>query len=248
MQFRLIAGLLSLALTSLVTPTAHSQEAPRPVAPPNPQRDAASAAINAAVQQHDYRRAIAVENSWVAQHPTDFDFRHMEPLFYRLAGDEAGWEHARSDLLQRWAASGDTLATPASPSFTVDLFKVGQDMIIADQCYERAGRFGVIYRFSVVGPDRQVNSFFTVESPEADNQSARERGQPSPVFTLDHFRPGIHETVAMLPGLPAYADLRQRVLAYMADPRPISSSSNGGNKLANEGCGTNRPAPTQLPG
>ena len=92
----------------------------------------------------------------------DLDFRHLEPVSYLLAGDSAGWEHARGELLQSWAHMRGAVPPPPNPSFTIDLIPAGSDLIVADQCYERAGRFGVIYRFTVVSPDRQVHSFFTV--------------------------------------------------------------------------------------
>ena len=219
---------------------------PNPVAaaPASPERDAAIASVRAAIAQHDAAKAVAAEQGFAQRHPEDLDFRHLEPFLYVMVGDHAGWEHARGDLLNTWLRTRDGAPPPAPPSFTIDMFKVGADTVITDQCYERAGRFGVIYRFTVVGPDRRVNSFFTVESPDHDNQIAREMGQPSPVFTLDHFVPGVHETVAMLPGLPAYADLRQRVLSYIAKPQPLSASRNGSSVLSNEDCEAGRhPAP-----
>jgi hypothetical protein len=205
------------------------------------ERTIATEKLTAAIQRRDYRDAIAIERDWASRFPADLDFRHLEPQLYLLAGDRDGWEKARRDLLETWRRIRGTASPPANPSFTIDIFKSGQDTIIADQCYERAGRFGVIYRFTVVSPDRHVGSFFTVESPDSDNKIARELGHTEPVFTLDHFRPGVHETVAMLPGLPPYADLRQRVLAYIDNPRPVSASTNGQAGLSTEGCSINKP-------
>jgi hypothetical protein len=235
MRLSLSVGSVLLALTGCAVTSAPSSDATA-----NAERTAATADITAAIQRHDNRQAVAIENGWARRHPMDLDFRHLEPLLYLMAGDSAGWEHARGDLLQSWKRIRDTAPPPADPSFTIDMFKVGQDVIVADQCYERGGRFGVIYRFTVVSPDRHVNSFFTVESPDSDNMIARELGRGEQVFTLDHFRPGVHETVAMLPGLPAYENLRQRVLAYAVNPHPISASSNGQAALSTEGCSINR--------
>lgn len=206
----------------------------------SPERGAATASVMAAVQQGNFPRAIAIEQDWAARFPMDLEFRHLEPAIYLLAKDPNGWENARKDLLTTWRRIRGSVPPLADPSFTIDIMKVGQDTIIADQCYERAGRFGVIYRFTVVSPDNRVRSFFTVESPDADNRIARELGSRQQVFTLDHFRPGLHETVAMLPGLPAYADLRRRVLSYIANPQPISASSNGQGGLSTEGCSLNK--------
>jgi hypothetical protein len=243
MQINVAAGLLLVLLTGCASSPSATQRAASPTYPsdavPKPERDAASAAIMAAAQRHDYHQAIAIENDWAKRYPTDLDFRHREPELYLAAGDTEGWERTRRDLLQTWARIRGTAPPPTPAGFTIDLFKAGQDVVIADQCYERAGRFGVLYRFTVISPDHQVHSFFTVESPDHDNQIAREMGLPSPVFTLDHFRPGVHETVAMLPGLPVYADLRQRVLGYMANPRPVSASSGGQPGLSTEGCAIN---------
>ena len=218
------------------------QTASAPSAPfgADPQRNAATNAIATAMAKHDYRQALTIENDWAAQHPADLDFRHVEPAIYLLSGDIPGWEHSRTDLLQTWRRIRATAVPAGAPSFTVDVFKAGQDVIIADQCYERAGRFGVIYRFTALSPDHRVRSFFTVESAVDDNRIARELGKSEQVFTLDHFRPGVHETVAMLPGLPAYQNLRQRVLDYVANPQPISASSNGQSGLSTEGCSVNR--------
>ena len=105
---------------------------------------------------------------------------------------------------------------------------------MVQQCYESAGRFGVLYRFDVTDQDQKVLSFFTVESPVFDNQVAREMGRRTPVFSLDHNRPGVHETIAMMDQVPDYPILRNRVLDYIANPKPLSSSTHPG--LANYGC------------
>jgi hypothetical protein len=203
---------------------------------PTAERSAAIAALSAARQSRDWRHANAIMKDWAARHPTDLEFRRDEPLTYLLAEDLVGWEHARADLLREWSQIKGTVQAPKPPSFMIDLFKAGPDMVVATQCYESAGRFGVSYRFTVFNPDRQSRSFFTVESPISDNQIARELGRRSPVFTLDHFRPGIHETVATLSGPPEYQDLRRRVLNYVANPRPISASGNGVGMLSTEDC------------
>ena len=213
-------------------------------APSSQERDAAVASVRSAIAQHDPAKAVAAEQGFAQHHPEDLDFRHLEPFLYVMVGDHAGWDRARGDLLNTWVRIRDGAPAPTPPSFMIDMFKIGDDTIITDQCYERAGRFGVIYRFAVVGPDHRVSSFFTVESSDHDNQVARALGQPSPVFTLDHFVPGVHETVAALPGLPAYADIRQRVISYIAKPQPLSASRSATPALSNEDCEAGRhPAP-----
>lgn len=202
-------------------------------------RASVEAALVGAMRKGDYHQALAIEAEWAAQHPADLDMRRVEPVLYRLAGDMGGWERARKNLLQAWAATRTSGARPGSASFIIDMVRVKQGMMFADQCYERAGRWGVLYRFTVVGADGKVESFFTVENADSDNQVARELGQKDPVFTLDHFRPGIHETVAMLPALPSYDELRQRALAFLADPRPVSASRNGDGGLPTENCAFN---------
>jgi hypothetical protein len=248
-----LAGLMPLSATAQ-TPLAQAPFAQAPFAQPpsaqppsaqphfagDPQRNAAHAAEMQAIQRRDYRGALAIVANWMAGHPADIDFRHLEPVLHMMAGDMAGWEQSRTALLQAWTRMRGTVPPPADPGFTVDFMKAGQDLVVADQCYERAGRFGVLYRFTVISPAHQITSFFTVESSDSDNQLARELGRP-PVFTLDHFRPGVHETVAMLPALPPYPELRKRVLAYLANPQPVSASRNNLAGLPNEGCAFNPP-------
>jgi hypothetical protein len=242
MRARIFAGFTYVLLTGCSS-NPHTPIAINPIlssgSAVTTERGMASANLSAAIQRHDYRQAIAIENDWARRFPTDLEFRHLEPALYLLAGDRDGWENARGDLLQSWRRIRGAVPPPANPSFTIDIFKAGQDTIVTDQCYERAGRFGVIYRFTVISADQHVHSFFTVESPENDNQIARELGRPQQVFTLDHFRPGVHETVAMLPGLPPYVDIRQRVLTYIANPQPLSASGNGQGGLSTEGCSIN---------
>ncbi len=230
---RMIAtAVLGLALFVYIAPQ------PSLSAPLNsPEREAIITGIGAAARAHDFAQAIALGQGWAKRYPDNLDVRRLEPAMYLLSGDTTGWARSRSDLAQRWARLRGKAPPPAHPGFTVDIFNAGPDFVIADQCYETSGRFGVLYRFTVVSPGPQVNSFFTVESPPSDNQIARELGQPTPVFTLDHFTPRSHETVANLSGPPNYTDLRQRVLAYMANPRPISASSQSG--LSTENCGFN---------
>lgn len=240
MRLVFTAGVILAALTGCAHTTPSNQNIPEqaPVAGTStePGRDTAMAGFSAAMQRRDYQQAMAIESDWAKRYPTDLDFRHLEPALYLLTGDVAGWDHSRTDLLNTWRRTRGAMPPPSKASFTIDVIKSDTDLIIADQCYEPAGRFGVLYRFTVISADRQVRSFFTVESPSEENEIARQLGRPSPVFTLDHFKPGMHETVAMLPGLPPYADLKQRMLNYIANPRPVSASGNGQGELSNEEC------------
>ena len=203
---------------------------------PESGREAAVASVRQALARQDHAGALAAERGWAQAHPADLDARRLEPWLFALNKDSAGWERARGDLLRTWQGVRGRGVAPSPPRFMVDVFDAGGDRVIAEQCYERAGRFGVIYRFLVLAPGGALTSYFTVESPESDNQIARELGNPSPVFTLDHFTPGQHATVGFLPGLPAYAEIRRRVLTYLANPRPQSSSGTGSGGLANVDC------------
>ena len=207
---------------------------PRPTAAA--ERAAALTELVAALDRHDYRQALTIDRQWADRFPADLPFRRFEPALFLALGDRAGWEKARTDLLGIWQGMRTRVRPPPNPSITVDMIPAGPDVVVAEQCYERGGRFGVLYRFLVVSPDKRVRSFFTVESTETDNKVARELGSSAPVYTLDHFLPGRHETVAMLQGRPDYVDLRRRVLAYMADPKPLSASGNGQGGLSNEAC------------
>ena len=220
----------ALPLTLLLTMGgAHAQTPAEP-----PEREAARARVTEAVQRKDYRAAIAAQAAWARLHPTDLQFRHIEPLLYRMAGDMAGWDRARSGLLTTWQRAQPTVETMDS-SFTIDMLAAGPSRIVADQCYEQAGRFGVSYRLAVVDGEGRITSYFTVESPPSDNQIQRELGSNVPVYTLDYFKPGQHQTVARLPGPPVYQDVLQRALAHLADPKPISASGTGPG-LASVGC------------
>ncbi len=203
-------------------------------AQPAADREAARNHVSAAVQRKDYPAAIAAAVAWARQHPTDLRFRKIEPLLYRLAGNEPGWEASRANLMGTWRTRTGVPESMDS-SFTIDRLTAGAVRIVAEQCYEQAGRFGVSYRLNVIGADNRIGSYFTVESPPSENQMRREMGLPSPSFTLDYFVPGRHETVALLPGAPVYADVRQRALDYLANPKPVSGS-NTGTGLANVGC------------
>ena len=72
--------------------------------------------------------------------------------------------------------------------------------MFAEQCYEEAGHFGVSYRLNVLGSDGRTASFFTVESPPAENQMRREMKLPAPSYTLDHFTPGPARDGGLSPG------------------------------------------------
>ena len=202
-------------------------------AQPPPDRDAAQARVTEAMRRQDYPAALAAETAWARQHPTDLRFRHLEPLLHRLAGDEPGWANARAELLR--IGAGARTPETTDRSVTIDMVPLGTGRMFAEQCYEEAGHFGVSYRLNVLGSDGRTASFFTVESPPAENQMRREMKLPAPSYTLDHFTPGRHATVAFLPGAPVYEDIRQRALAYLADPQPISGS-NTGDGLAGVGC------------
>jgi hypothetical protein len=205
------------------------------------ERDVAAAAVKVAVVAHDFDKAINIDVSWKENHPDDVDFVYSLPLLYRLAGHPDMADAARNDLLARWAAIRDHASRPQHAGMLVDGFAVGQDRVVATQCFEKSGRFGVSWRFDVVGGEGTpaLLGFFTVESPLSDNQMAKELGQPTPVYTLDHFLPGRHETVALLSSgsTPVYDDLRRRVSAYMGDPRPVTSFGSGSGPLSHEGCG-----------
>jgi|GEM_PF-2976478 len=199
-----------------------------------PNRAALKATVAEAVRRHDYRAALAMEQAWVKRNPDDLEVRDEEPMLYLATGDIAGWERSRGELTAVFARVRGRGTLPARPGFAIDVFKAGDKTVVAQQCYERAGRFGVMYRFDVTGQDHKTQSFFTVESPEADNQIAREMGRKSPVFFLDYNRPGVHESVEVMDRVPPYPALRTRVMDYIANPKPASSSTQA--RLANYGC------------
>jgi hypothetical protein len=202
--------------------------------PTMPDRQALKSAVQEAVRRRDFRAALAMEQAWAKQNPDDLEVREDEPFLYRALGDVAGWEHSRDDLTATLARIRRTGPLPAQPGFTIDFFKVAGNLVIVQQCYERAGPAGVLYRFDEMGQGQNLLSFFVVESPDRDNQIARERGKKYPVFFLDHNRPDIHETVEIMLEVPAYPALRKRVIDYIANPQPRSSSAQKG--LPNEGC------------
>ena len=227
MTTRPLLPLALLALALLALALAHAAAA-QPA-----DRTAARDRVADAMRRQDYPAALLAEAAWAKQHPTDLEFRHIEPLLHRLLGDTAAWDRSRADLLRVWQRT-PTPETPAR-SFTIDLIPLASGYLVAEQCYEQAGRFGVSYRIDVHSPDNRLTGYFTVESPPAENQMRREMNLPSPSYTLDYFTPGRHETVSFLPGAPVYADMRTRALAHLADPKPISGSGTGSG-LANVGC------------
>jgi hypothetical protein len=225
---RLVA--LALLVAAIAVPALSGAQAPAP----DPERAAAMARVKDAFRQHDFKQAIAAEREWATRHPTDLEFREIEPLLYHLAGDEAGWEQARRDLVATWARIRDTAPPPPRAGFPIDIMKLNdQYQMLVQQCYERGGTFGVLYKFALVGKDNRTAAFFDVESADVDNEISRLKGQ-GPVFTLDYNRPNYHETAAIMKALPDYQELRRRVLAYIANPNPISASNPKG--MATYGC------------
>ena len=105
-----------------------------------------------------------IESDWAKSHPTDLGFREIEPILHKMAGDEAGWERSRQELLVTWGQmrGSASLPPPIKPGFTIDILKLNNNyMLYVDQCYEPAGKFGVLYKFSVVGPGHKTVAFST---------------------------------------------------------------------------------------
>lgn len=193
----------------------------------DPARAAARDRVTAAMGRKDFREGIRHIDEWMRGHPTDISFRYLEPLLYRLAGDGAGWERSRTEIQASWQRLRGAVPPPSPPAFAIDAFPHGPDLVTVHQCYESAGRFGVVYEFLIAGRDGRISSFFAIEHPSVTNQVMREMGQQRDVHTVDYFRPGMHATVAMLDHVPSYDEARQRVQAFLADPKPLSASTNG---------------------
>ncbi|MCR0981705.1 hypothetical protein [Roseomonas populi] len=228
-----------LVLSGCVAAPSSKPEAAAPVqaaGASDPARVAARNEVSAAMGRKDHRQAIRLIDDWMRGHPDDISFRYLEPLLYRLAGDGAGWERSRAEIQQSWQRLRDTVPPPTPPAFVIDAFPHGQDLVSVHQCYETAGRFGVMYEFLIVARDNRLTSYFTVEHSSIGNQIMRELGQQEPVYSVDYFRPGMHATVAMLNREPTYEEARQRVLAFLADPKPLSASTIGRPGLASVHC------------
>ncbi|WP_338663797.1 hypothetical protein VQH23_01265 [Pararoseomonas sp. SCSIO 73927] len=226
---------VAVGLTALSGCAAPTSSKPEPTeAPPraagmpaDPARTAARDRISAAIGRKDFREGIRLIDDWMQGHPTDISFRYLEPFLYRLAGDGAGWERSRADIQASWQRLRGRVPPPSPPAFVIDAFPLGQNLVTIHQCYESAGRFGVVYEFLIAGRDNRITSFFAVEHNAVTNQIQREMGQPGEIYTVDYFQPGRHATVAMFDRMPSYEEARQRVQAFLADPKPLSASTNG---------------------
>ena len=144
-----------------------------------------------------------------------FQFRRIVPLLYRMIGDVAGWERARTALTGACARARQTGAETVGTSFTTVVLQTGKGRIAADQSYEQAGRTGVSYRLALVDDFGRISSFFTVDYSPLDNQIRRELGQDGSIYTLHYFTPGRHEAVTLLPSAPAYADVIRSAMKYL---------------------------------
>ena len=86
-----------------------------------------------------------------------FQFRRIVPLLYRMTGDVAGWERARTALTGACARARQTGAETVGTSFTIDVLQTGKGRIVADQSYEQAGRAGVSYRLALVDDSGRIS-------------------------------------------------------------------------------------------
>jgi hypothetical protein len=193
-------------------------------------RQTALSLVYQAGAQNDFKRSTSLQLAWANKHPDDLDFLADLPMSYAALGDKEGWEQSRRMLTQSWARKKGTIPRPRNAGFHVELIQTPSNTLIATQCYERAGRFGVLYKFVIIGSP----AFFTVESSDADNKIAKEMGGTGRAVTLDFFAPNRHATVALWNNTPDYATIVHRVAEFLKNPVPMSASPQVG--MSTEGC------------
>lgn len=191
-------------------------------------RSVAHDAIGAAYRAKDARRYIVYAETWLKRDPSEFPVRRLLPGAYMAIGNRAGAGQARTAVMAAWPQA-KPLVPKEQTSFEIDRFSVGTHQVVARQCYEGAGRFGVRFRFDVVD-DGHLTSFITLESSDLENQIAREMSRLKPgerIASVDVYLPGEHRTTAMLRAIPDYDHAKALVIDYLRDGKYGSASRNG---------------------
>ena len=123
-------------------------------------------------------------------------------------------KHRAALLKQR--SESPTLSLKRADFYCREQFKVAKRPVYVYEHFELKGDRAIRYAFLICKPESEdVDYRISLGSYEFTNAAAREAGDLKPgerLFHLDEYRPGMHATLDMRKGEPAYDEVRKQVI------------------------------------
>lgn len=174
------------------------------------------------------------------------------PYFQKALELDADDATVHALLLQAYAQTGDTRKRDEQrailrgfhsdgkhPDFTqamgfmIETFPVKDKVVQAVEFYEPAGKFHFYYRFNVFDSDGHLQSFYALESDDADQamfakQHPKEAAAGERRFSIDVYARNpqgapMQGLVTFIDGQPTYDDLRARILKILENAKPAEN-------------------------
>lgn len=193
-----------------------------------------------AIELQDYPDALRFSQQLLAITPNDFGIRAVMPVLFNMLHDQPNFERATADLTQVWKDSSDP-TIKGRKSFLLEGFKIDDYSVIARQCFEIGGRFGVKYLFLFGRPNEPVSKI-TLEVNYLEgliDAEIKKTHDVYPAISMDAYSGGTHKTLMLTsPGPnnkePDYNTMREKVVAYLKSPSAAISSQTmpGGRQFA----------------
>jgi len=151
---------------------------------------------------------------------------------YAQTGDAKKRDEQRA-ILRGFHSDGKHPDFTQSMGFMIETFPVRDRVVQAIEFYEPAGKFHFYYRFNVFDTDGHLQSFYALESDDADQamfaqQHPKEAAAGERRFSIDVYARNpqgapMQGLVTFIDGQPTYDDLRARILKILENAKPAAT-------------------------
>lgn len=208
--------------------------------------DDAAQAETFALMAKDLAAVARIREAAVMADKMEWSKASSLPFVYRLAGDEANATRATQRLKETWPTRPERTRRPRAEGFlALDQFTVGEFTVLAFECLEHTGNFGLGHMFKIhkkpIGAQIKSEDVLLAIVVEHNMASAKARkelgmGDGTPIPSLDGFDGNSHFKIGYFRAEPTYAELREQVSAYL-NAKPQISKPYGLGLWAGLSCG-----------
>lgn len=208
--------------------------------------DDAAQAETFALMAKDLAAVARIREAAVMADKMEWSKASSLPFVYRLAGDEANATRATQRLKEAWPTRPERTRRPRAEAFlALDQFTVGEFTVVAFECFEHTGNFGLGHMFKIhkkpIGAQIKSEDVLLAIVVEHNMASAKARkelgmGDGTPIPSLDGFDGNSHFKIGNFRAEPTYAELREQVSAYL-NAKPQIAKPFGSGRWAGLSCG-----------
>jgi hypothetical protein len=200
----------------------------------NPQSPKANKLVGVVLlDQHKPAASLPYFQTALKLSPDDPTVNALLLQAYAESGDK-GHRDQQIAVLRRYHDDGNHPVFSQIPSFLIETIPVGDKTVQATEFYSPSGQFHFYYRFNIFDASGRMQSFFALESDDADQalfakQHSRQAAAGQRRFSLDGYSRSTNGKVAQalfmfFNGQPSYDDVRDLVVKLVQEGKePVSA-------------------------